>query len=147
MAGTTRKTKPAKPAAVRQAAPGQQLQVQSGCKDLANWPPSWMGFPEDLPPGQRIVAYFQPFPEHLLQLNLSRKTIRKHVNNLWVLGGEIIRDLNHTPALRKLPVEQLVFDVLREGGPLLYHCDSEEELRFFESTCRKFQRFLEQQPR
>ena len=93
------------------------------------------------------MAYFQPFLEHLLELNLSRKTIRKHVNNLWVLGGEIIRDLNHTPALRKLPVEQLVFDVLREGGPLLYHCDSEEELRSFESTCRKFQRFLEQQPR
>ena len=93
-----------------------------------------------------MVAYFRPFLEHLIQRNLSRKTIRRHVDNLWILGGEIIRDLNQTPSLRKVPVEALVFDVLREGGPLLYHCDSEEQLRSFESTCRKFRRFLEQQP-
>jgi hypothetical protein len=93
-----------------------------------------------------MVAYFRPFLEHLIQRNLSRKTIRRHVDNLWILGGEIIRDLNQTPSLRKVPVEALVFDVLREGGPLLYHCDSEEQLRSFESTCRKFLRFLEQQP-
>jgi hypothetical protein len=105
-----------------------------------------MGFPKDIPPGEKMVAYFRPFLEHLIQRNLSRKTIRRHVDNLWILGGEIIRDLNQTPSLRKVPVEALVFDVLREGGPLLYHCDSEEQLRSFESTCRKFRRFLEQQP-
>ena len=102
--------------------------------------------PEDLPAGQRIVAYFEPFLEHLIDLNLSRKTIHKHANNLWILGGEIIRDLNETPSLRKAPVERLIFDVLQDEGPLLYHCDSEEELRSFESTCRKFRRFLEEQP-
>ena len=89
-----------------------------------------------------MVACFRPFIEHLIQGNLSRKTIRKHVDNLWILGGEIIRDLNETPSLRKVPVQDLVFDVL---GPLLYHCDSEEQLRSFESTCRKLRRFLEQQ--
>jgi len=102
---------------------------------------------EDLLPGRRIVAYFQPFLEHLVQLQLSKKTLRKHVDNLWVLGGEIIRDLNQTPALRKLPMEQLVFDLVGDGGPVPYHGDSEEELRSFESTCRKFRRFLEQLPR
>lgn len=103
--------------------------------------------PEDLLPARRIVAYFQSFLEHLVQLNLSRKTLRKHVNNLWILGGEIILDLNETPALRKVPVEQLVFDLVGDGGPLLYHADSEEGLRSFESTCRRFRRFLEQLPR
>jgi hypothetical protein len=49
--------------------------------------------------------------------------------------------------LRNVPVERILFDLLSEGGPLLYHCDSEEELRSFESTCRKFRRFLEQPPR
>ena len=92
-----------------------------------------------------MVACFRPFLEHLIQGNLSRKTIRKHVDNLWILGGEIIRHQNETPSLRKAPVEDLVFDVLKEGGPLLYHCDSEEQLRSFESTCRKLRRFLEQQ--
>lgn len=99
--------------------------------------------PDDLLPALRIVAYFQPFLEHLAQLNLSRKTLRTHVNSLWILGAEIIRDLNETPALRKVPVEQLVFDLVGDGGPLLYHADSEEELRSFESTCRRFRRFLE----
>jgi hypothetical protein len=106
-----------------------------------------MGFEKDLPPGERMVACFRPFLEHLVRLELSRKTIRKHVDNLWILGGEIIRDLNETPSLRRVPVEKLVFNVLEEEGPLLYHGDSEEEQRSFESTCRKFRRFLEEQAR
>ena len=32
--------------------------------------------------------------------SLSPKTIRRHVNNLWTLGGEIIRDLHYTPSLK-----------------------------------------------
>jgi len=106
-----------------------------------------MGLEQDIPPGQKMVAYFRPFLQHLVHLNLTRKTIRKHVDNLWILGGEIIRDLNQTPSLRKVPVEDLVFDALQDGGPLLYHGDSEEQQRSFESTCRKFHRFLQQQPR
>lgn len=106
-----------------------------------------MGLEKDIPPGEKMVAYFRPFLEHLVRLDLSRKTIHKHADNLWILGGEIIRDLNQTPSLRKVPVEDLVFDVLKEGGPLLYHADSEEQQRSFESTCRKFHRFLVPQPR
>lgn len=123
------------------------MDLSTYCRDLADWPRSWMGFEKDLPPGEKIVNYFLPFLQDLVGLNLSRKTMRKHADNLWILGGEIIRDLNETPSLRKVPVEDLVFDVLQEGGPLLYHGDSEEEQRSFESTCRKFRRFLEQQPR
>lgn len=105
-----------------------------------------MGFPTDIPPGEEIVASFRPFLAHLIALNLSRKTLRKHVDNLWLLGGELIRDLHETPSLRKRPITDLVFEALEEGGPLLYHGDSEEQQRSFESTCRKFHRFLEQQP-
>src|SRR5216683_6847987 len=36
---------------------------------------------------------FRPFIEHLATSSLSPKTIRKHVDNLWMLGGEIIRNL------------------------------------------------------
>ena len=106
-----------------------------------------MGFPEDLPPGQHIVACFRPFLRHLSERDLSDQTVRKHVSNLWVLGGEIIRRLNDTPSLRKKPADALVFDAVEDGGPLPYGCDSEEELRSFESTCRLFRRFLEEQAR
>ena len=73
--------------------------------------------------------------------------MRKHVNNLRVLGGEMIRDLHETPALRKVPVETLVFNVIQDGGPILYHNDSEEQQRSFESTCSKFRRFLQGEKR
>src|SRR5713226_6410721 len=115
------------------------------CRDLTNWPRSWMGWEKDLPPGEQLVACFRPFIEHLASSSLSRKTIRKHIDNLWILGGEIIRDLNETPSLRKKNVEHILSEVIDdEGGPLIHNCDSEEQQRSFDSTCRKFRRFLEQ---
>jgi hypothetical protein len=101
-----------------------------------------MGWEKDLPPGAKLVACFRPFLEHLVSSNLSSKTIQRHVDNLWVLGGEIIRDLNEDPSLRKLPVDRLLYDLIdTDGGPLI-HNGSEEEQRSFNSTCRKFHRFL-----
>lgn len=101
-----------------------------------------MGWEKDLQPGEKLVTCFRPFLEYLVCSDLSPKTIQKHVDNMWLLGGEIIRDLNQTPSLRKAPVERLLADLVEDGGPLLYHSDSEEQQRSFESTCRKFRRFL-----
>jgi hypothetical protein len=67
-------------------------------RDLDEWPRAWMGPEKDLSPGEKLVTCFRPFLEHLASTSLSPKTIRKHVDNLWVLGGEIIRDLNETPS-------------------------------------------------
>ena len=55
-----------------------------------------MGLEKDLPPGEKLVACFRPFLEELVGSDLSPKAIQKHVDNLWALGGEIIRDLNET---------------------------------------------------
>jgi|ERR1017187_6030160 hypothetical protein len=112
------------------------------CGDLQDWPERWMGEEKDLPAGRRIVECFTPFLLHLAASGLSRKTIQKHVDNLWILGGEIIRDVNENPSLRKVTAEQLLRNVLhQEGGPLI-HNGSEDEQRSFDSTCRKFHRFL-----
>jgi hypothetical protein len=117
------------------------------CHDLENWPRSWMGLEKDLPPGEALVVCFRPFIEHLAASSLSPTTIRRHVDNLWLLGGEIIRDLNYTPALRKIPAEKLIHDVVgADGGPLIYN-GSEEEQRSLDSTCRKLHRFLSQPQR
>ena len=112
--------------------------------DLDNWPRSWMGVDKDLPPGQALLACFRPFIAHLVSSSLSRKTIQKHVDNLWLLGGEIIRDVNDDPRLRKVAADRLLRDVLHgDGGPLVHH-DSEEAQQSFDSTCRKLHRFLQQ---
>jgi hypothetical protein len=114
------------------------------CPDLDGWPRSWMGLEKDLPPGEQLLACFRPFIEHLASSTLSPKTIRRHLDNLWRLGGEIIRGLHWDPSLRKMAVDQLLRNVIYEdGGPLL-HNGSEEEQRSLDSTCRKFHRFLSQ---
>jgi len=116
-------------------------------RDLDNWPRSWMGLEKDLPPGEELVACLRPFIEHLASSSLSPKTIRRHVDNLWLLGGEIIRDLNYDPSLRKMAADRLLRNVIHEDGGPLIHNDSEEEQRSLDSTCRKLHRFLSQPQR
>ena len=62
-----------------------------------------MGWDKDLPLGEKLVACFRPFLEHLAASDLSPKTIQKHVDNMWALGGESIRDLHYDSSLRKKP--------------------------------------------
>jgi len=102
-----------------------------------------MGLEKDLLPGQQLLTIFRPFLEHLAASNLSPKTIQKHVDNMWVLGGEFIRDLNFDPPLRKKPVKQVLLKMIEYGGPLLYQ-GGEAEQTSFDSTCRKFRRFLDE---
>ena len=100
-----------------------------------------MGLEKDLPPGEKLVASFRPFLESLAASDLSPKTIQKHVDNMWALGGEFIRDLHSDSCLRKKPVKQVLLQMIEYSGPLLYH-GGEDQQRSFDSTCRKFRRFL-----
>jgi hypothetical protein len=131
----------------RAATPTSSSAASAYGRDLDNWPHSWMGLENDLPPGEALVVCFRPFIEHLAASSLSPKTIRRHVDNLWLLGGEIIRELNYTPARRRVPAQKLLRDVVgADGGPLIYN-GSEEEQRSLDSTCRKLHRFLNQPQR
>jgi hypothetical protein len=114
------------------------------CRDLQKWPERWMGEEKDLPPGRRLVECFMPFLLHLAGSGLSKRTIQNHVDNMWLLGGEIIRDLNEDPSLRKVAAEKLIRDVIHQDGGPLIHNGWEEAQTSFDSTCRKFHRFLTQ---
>ena len=105
-----------------------------------------MGLEKDLPPGEQLLVLFRPFLEHLAASDLSPKTIQKHVDNMWALGGEFIRDLHSDSSLRKRPVEQILVQMIEFGGPLLYH-GGEDQQRSFDSTCRKYRRFLSEPTR
>ena len=100
-----------------------------------------MGLENDLPPGEQLLTLFRPFLEYLAASDLSPKTIQKHVDNMWALGGEFIRELHSDSSLRKKPVEQVLVQMTEFGAPLLYH-SGEGQQRSFDSTCRKFRRFL-----
>jgi hypothetical protein len=113
------------------------------CPDLERWPNTWMYEPRDLVPGQKVVDIFRPFLRHLLRLKLSGKTLRKHRDNLWLLGGEIIAGLHKEPRRRKLPIVHVVAAAVDdEGGPLISQSGSEDQQRSFDSTCRRLHRFL-----
>jgi hypothetical protein len=134
---------------VNRAAARPHLDLEHYCRDLNSWPRSWMGEEKDIPPGEKLVACFRPFLQALADSDLSPETIQKHVDNLWALGAEIIRNLNDTPSLRKKSIEQILDDRIDdEGGPLVYALESEEmQQRSLDSTCRKLYLFLRQQPR
>jgi hypothetical protein len=68
--------------------------------------------------------------------------IQKHVDNMWVVGGE-----KSAISIKHLPYERWQwrdFSLIwsRDGGSLLYHSDSEGQQRSFESACRRFRRFF-----
>lgn len=100
-----------------------------------------MGLEKDLPAGEQLLVLFRPFLEHLAASDLSPKTIQKHTDNMWALGGEFVRELHSDSSLRKKPVERVLSTMIEYGGPLLYH-GSEDQQKSFDSTCRKFRRFL-----
>ena len=92
------------------------------CPDLDQWPTSWMYEPRDLSPGRQMVECFKPFLRHLLTLALSRKTLCQHRDHLWLLGGELIRDLHQAPRLRKRPIDQVVRPRRRRRSAALFRC-------------------------
>lgn len=113
------------------------------CPDLASWPTSWCGEKRDLIPGEQIVTVFTPFLLDLLAQGLTRKTRNLHRDNLWLLGGEIIRSLNDTPEpRRRAPQELILAAVANDEGPLIHGGFSRQEQRSFDSTCKKLNRFL-----
>src|SRR5215467_13355904 len=133
-----------KTSTINRAGPASPALLEHYCRGLDDWPRTWMGLEKDLPPGEKLVACLRPFLEQLVVSDLSPKTIQKHVDNLWALGGEIIRDLHNDPSLRKKRMKQILVDRIDdEGGPLIYAMESEEQQqRSFDSTCKKLHRFL-----
>jgi len=118
------------------------VDVTAYCQNLENWPRSWMGLEKDLPPGEALIVCFRPFIAHLAAKGLAKNTIRQHVDNLWSVGGEIIRDLHYDPSLRKKSADQLLRNAVHQYGGPAVHNASEEQQRSVNATCRQLHRFL-----
>src|SRR5450756_412599 len=86
------------------------------CRNLNDWPRSWMGLEKDLPPGEQLRALFRPFLEQLAASDLSPKTNQKNVDNMWALGGEFIRDRHRYYFLIRKPVEFIRLKLIEYGG-------------------------------
>lgn len=110
---------------------------------LSEWPSSWAIDDNDVAKGQEITLVLRAFIESLIKLELASTTIRRHVNNLWLLGGELIREINIYPDQRKKTALQLIKNALDdEGGPYCRHLNSESEMKAFDATCKKLNQFI-----
>jgi hypothetical protein len=119
------------------------LDVLAYVPDLDEWPDSWMIDQPDRAVGKAIVSVLTPFIEHLINQGLTKRTIKRHVDNLWSLGGEIISDINWNESLRKQSAKVLVINAIdEEGGPLLRNPLDPDDQKPFDSTCRKLYKFL-----
>jgi hypothetical protein len=114
------------------------------CPDIPEWPERWRGMPEDEPYGEGLLAVMRPFMQHLIDSGLAKRTIRRHMDNLWLLGGKIISEVGRDQEYGIPPEEKLRDAVDSDGGPLLWDCLTESEQNAFDTTCRKLHAFLEQ---
>ena len=62
-----------------------------------------------------------------------------------MLGGEMIRRRQNDPDLTKQPTRDLLFNLIEEGGPLIWPSITESAQNAFDATCRKLYRFLNKQ--
>jgi hypothetical protein len=115
---------------------------ESICPDFPEWPERWHGVKEDIPYGQGLLDAMRPFVVHLIASDLKKKTIRIHLDNLWLLGGEIIRSVSMSGDYNVPPKESLMRNVDEEGGPSCRHIHSEAHQRSYDATCRKLYIFL-----
>ncbi len=122
--------------------PQDALRLRQACPDLHDWPGSWHVQPADIPVGQHIVELLTPFLLHLLDQGLAKSTVSRHRDNLWTLGGELIRRRYDNDQLARQDVKDAIGQLIgRDGGPLMWPRITEAEQDSLDATCRKLERF------
>jgi len=123
--------------------PHDAQRLRQACPDLDEWPRSWHVEPADIAVGQQIVQVLTPFLLHLLDQGLARTTVRRHRDNLWSLGGELIRRRYDDDELARQDVQGAMRQLIEgDGGPLMWPRITESEQNSLDATCRKLNRFM-----
>ena len=113
------------------------------CPNLQTWPQRWQIDEHDIAAGQEIVDFLTPFLLNLLDQPLTTKTLHRHRDHLWLLGSAWIKRRYDDAALRKMPAQKAIAELIEEdGGPLIWPRITEAEQNSFDATCRKLYKFL-----
>jgi hypothetical protein len=110
---------------------------------FCEWPDAWRGIEKDIPYGEGLIEGMRPFIVDLINQGLKRSTIRNHMDNLWLLGGEIIRSVSTHNDYKTSPKESLRRSVDQDGGLYCRHLTTESDVRSYDATCKKLYKFLE----
>ena len=123
--------------------PQDAQRLRQACPDLDDWPGSWHVEPADIVVGQQIVQVLTPFLLHLLDQGLAKTTVRRHRDNLWLLGGEVIRCRYDDDELARQDAADAIRQLIeRDGAPLMWPRITEAEQDSLDGTCRKLNRFM-----
>jgi hypothetical protein len=106
------------------------------------WPRAWMGVKEDRVFGEKLIVELKPFVEFLVSKKYAKRTLDRHLEHLFLMGGEIIRAVSIDEDYDADPGEVLRSSVEEEGGPLCRHLHTEEQQRAYDATCRKLHKFF-----
>ena len=113
---------------------------------INNWPDSWKMYDEDIEYGKEIILLMKPFIEELSKL-YSSKTLKTHIDNLWVLGGYTIEHINEYEKYRDTkPILLLTTFIDSCDGPTIHDLSKKEQISF-DCTCRKFYKYLAEKRR
>ena len=122
--------------------PQDAQRLRQACPDLHDWPRSWHVEPADIAVGERILQQLTPFLLHLLDQGLAKATVSRHRDNLWTLGGELIRRRYDNDELARLDAKAAIGQLIgSNGGPLMWPRITEAEQDSLDATCRKLERF------
>ena len=77
-----------------------------------------MGVPLDIGYGERLLTILEPFVENLITKKLDRKTLERHIDNLWLLGGELIRLINQDEDVRNSEPLELIMENIKHDEVL-----------------------------
>jgi hypothetical protein len=117
--------------------------LAQACPDLGDWPRTWHYEPADIDVGQKIVAELTPFLLYLLNQGQAKATVRRHRDNLWTLGGELIRLRYEDDEFARMDVKDALRQLIEgDGGPLIWPRITEAEQDSLDATCRKLHRFI-----
>lgn len=106
------------------------------------WPSSWSYDAATRQYGEKLLEEMRPFVRMIAEHGYTKKTVERHLENLFFLGGEIIRGVSIDERYDEDAAEVLRESVIGGEGPLCQHLHIESEERAYDATCRKLDKFL-----
>lgn len=114
-------------------------------EQMNSWPKKWAGDKVEEIFGEKLMTEMKPFVLLLIDHGYAKSTMNRHLNHLFLPGGEIVRMVSMDDEYDADPAVVLRDSVEEEGGMLCQHLYTEAPERAYDATCRKLHHFLESQ--
>jgi hypothetical protein len=108
------------------------------------WPKEWARDRQDEEFGRKLLEAMMPFVQKITEQGYTKKTVDRHLGNLFLLGDEIIREVSMDERYNEDAAEVLRESVEGGEGPLCGHLRTDAEHAAYDSTCRKLEKCLKE---